>query len=210
VGRGMGQPRQPCSPEDEGPKGEGESLLTLLLPAGCAQRLPMSHRRCPGLVPLPIANRVADHEHGIDVLWLPAHAGPFEPGFDDHLVGAFDAPRADGPACLLIGGVLHVRLTLLQIGEFLLDGWTGVASSQPCEMGEHPLGSLMFEPVQHSLQPGGGQFASGFLHGLPDLIDVFGSMGKVEDPDRIRSVVVEQSLQPLRSILHRAHLCCLF
>ncbi len=83
----------------------------------------------------------------------------------------------------------------------------GIARGQPAQVLEHPLWSLMFEPVQYSLQPGGGQSASCCLHGLPDLIEVFGGMGKVQDTDRIRSVVVNQPLQPLRAILHRARLC---
>ncbi len=105
------------------------------------------------------------------------------------------------------GWVLHVRLTLLQIGQFLLDGGTGIASGQPGQVVEHPLGSLVFEPVQYSLQPGGGQSPSCCLHGLPDLIDVFGAMGKIQDAHGIRTVVVDQPRPPLRSILHGADLC---
>ena len=52
----------------------------------------------------------------------------------------------------------------------------------------------MLEAVQQALQPLAGQPASGGLYRLPDLIDVFGGMGKVQDPDRIRSLVVHQSL----------------
>jgi len=63
----------------------------------------MSHRCRPRLVPLSIADRVAEHQHGVDVLPTPAHASPLEPCFDDHLVGAFHTPRTKGPACLLIG-----------------------------------------------------------------------------------------------------------
>src|SRR6266849_4542966 len=167
----------------------------------------MSHCCRPGPVPLSIADRVAEHQHGIDVLPTPAHASPLEPCFDDHLVGAFHAPRTNGPACLLIGRVLHVRFTLLQVGQFLLDCCTRIASGHPSQVFEHPLRSLVLEPVQYSREPGGGQSASCCSHGLPDLIDVFGGMGKVQDTDRRRSVVVDQPLQPLRSILHRAHLC---
>jgi hypothetical protein len=102
------------------------------------------------------------------------HASTFGPCFDDHLVGAFDAPGANRPACLLIGRVLHVRFTLLQIAQFLLHGWTGTASYQPGQMFEHPVGSLVFEPVKHDLQTLGGQSASCCTYGLPNLIDVFG------------------------------------
>src|SRR5260370_15519409 len=96
----MGHPIQLCSPEDEGPTGAGEPLLAVCLPLTHAKRSSMSKRCRPGLVPLPIADCIAQHEHGVDVLPTPAHAGPFEAGFDDPLVGTFDAPRANGPACV--------------------------------------------------------------------------------------------------------------
>jgi len=135
------------------------------------------------------------------------HASTFGPCFDDHLVGAFDAPGANRPACLLIGRVLHVRFTLLQIAQSLLHGWTGTASYQPGQMFEHPVGSLVFEPVKHDLQTLGGQSASCCTYGLPNLIDVFGCARKIEKAHCICTMIVDQSLQPLRSILHCAHLC---
>jgi hypothetical protein len=61
--------------------------------------------------------------------------------------GAFDAPGANGPACLLIGRVLHVHFVLLQVAQFLLQSWTGIASGQPGQVGKHPLWPLVFEPV---------------------------------------------------------------
>src|SRR5712692_1130078 len=68
VSRCMGQPRQPCSPEDEGPKGAGQPLLAVGLPLARAQRSSMSSRCGPRLAPAPIADRVAQHQQGIDVL----------------------------------------------------------------------------------------------------------------------------------------------
>src|SRR5260370_2885118 len=44
-------------------------------------------------------------------------------------------------------------------------------------MREHAGGSLVFEPMEQTCQPCGGQSAPCCLHGLPDLIDVFGGMG---------------------------------
>jgi hypothetical protein len=55
---------------------------------------------------------------------------------------------------------------------------------------EHALWSLVLEPVQHALQPASGQSAACSLHGLPDVIDVFGGMRKIQDAHRIRTVVV--------------------
>src|SRR5438105_3487267 len=100
----MGQPSQACSPEDEGPQGAAEPRLPLCSPTVSAQCSSMRSRCRPRLLPVPIADRIAQHEHGIDVLALPTHADPFEPCFDDHLVGTFHAARANGPTGLLIGG----------------------------------------------------------------------------------------------------------
>ena len=77
-------------------------------------------------------------------------------------------------------------------------------------MREHAGGSLVFEPMEQACQPRRGQSAPCCLHGLPDLIDVFGGMGKVQDAHGIRTMVVDQPLQPLRSILHGTHLAGLF
>src|SRR5260370_878376 len=97
-----------------------------------------------------------------------------------------------------------MRFALLQVGQFLLDGWIGIASGQPAQMLEHSLRPLVFEPVQHSVQPGGGQSPSCCLRRLPDLIDVFSGMAKIQDAHGLRTVVVDQPSQPLRSILHFA------
>src|SRR5260370_13281181 len=94
----MGHPIQLCSPEDEGPTGAGEPLLAVCLPLTHAKRSSMSKRCRPGLVPLPIADCIAQHEHGVDVLPTPAHAGPFEPGFAPCLAWPFKPSGANGPA----------------------------------------------------------------------------------------------------------------
>src|SRR5437899_2098255 len=70
--------------------------------------------RCrPRLLPTPIADPIAQHEHGIDVLPMPAHARPFEACFDDELVGTFHAASANGPAWLLGRRVLRADLAAL-------------------------------------------------------------------------------------------------
>ena len=89
--RWVRQPMHPYSPHDEEPQGPLQPLLAFRLPTGGAQRLPMSHRCCPGLVPLSIAHGVAQHEHGVDVLPTPAHASAFEACFDDQLVRTLHA-----------------------------------------------------------------------------------------------------------------------
>src|SRR5256886_16421622 len=95
--------------------------------------------------------------------------------------GTCERARANRPAWWLGGGVLHMCLPVLQIGQVCLDGGTGRASGQPPEVPQHALRSLMFEPMQHAFQPTSRQPASLGLHGLPDLVDVFGSMRKIQD-----------------------------
>jgi hypothetical protein len=138
------------------------------------------------------------------------HACAFEACFHDQQVSTFHAAGANQPTGCLIARVLHVRLALLQVGQFLLHQGAGKASSQPGQMLEHPGWALVFEPVQHALQPASGQPPSCGLPGLPDLSDIGGGKRKVEDTHRIRTVIVDQALQPLRAILHRAHLGHLF
>src|SRR5260370_11104086 len=136
----------------------------------------MCHRGLPGLLPLAIADPIAQHEHSIDVLPTPAHTSAFEACFDDQLVSTFHAARANGPACLLVLWVLHVRLTLLQIGQFLVYEWAGRERCQPAQVSEHPCWSLVFEPVQHALKPACRQSASCCLHGLSDVVDILRGM----------------------------------
>ena len=73
----MGQPSHSYSPRDKGPKGLAQPLLALGLSPTAVQRSSMRLRGGPRLVPVPIADRIAQHQHGIDVLSLPAHASPF-------------------------------------------------------------------------------------------------------------------------------------
>src|SRR5260221_4559594 len=66
--RGVRQPIHPYSPHDEEPKGTVQTLLTLCLPPTPAQHLSLSSCCRPRLVPAPIADRIAQHQHGVDVL----------------------------------------------------------------------------------------------------------------------------------------------
>ena len=79
----------PNAPDDEDPHGMLQSLVARCFPTLRAQRLSIGSRRLPGLLPLSITDRIAQHEHGIDIVPTPAHACTFETGFDDEFVGAF-------------------------------------------------------------------------------------------------------------------------
>jgi hypothetical protein len=58
----------PYAPDDEEPQGTLQPLLALCLPTLGAQRLAMRHRRCPGLLPLSIADGIAQHQYRVNVL----------------------------------------------------------------------------------------------------------------------------------------------
>lgn len=79
------------APEDEEPDGTFQPLVALGLPTVCAEGSSLCHRILPGLLPLPIAHRIAQHQDGIDVPSFPAHASPFKACFDHELIGAFYA-----------------------------------------------------------------------------------------------------------------------
>ena len=46
------------------------------------------------------------------------HACPFQTGLHDHFIGTFDHARANGPALVLIRGVLQQRLPLAKIVQW--------------------------------------------------------------------------------------------
>src|SRR5260221_1846634 len=141
--RGSRPPLEPHSPIGEQPTGPVQPLQTLGLSLLEAPPLSLRSRRRPRLGPAPIAHRVAQHQHRIDVQPLPAHPSALEPCFDHQLVGALDAARSNGPARLLIAGILHVRFPLLLIGQFLLNERTGAVSRQPGQVLEHAGRSLL-------------------------------------------------------------------
>lgn len=70
--RWVKQPRHPCSPEDKRPKGAGQLLLAARVPPTRARRLELCQCCHPGLVPAPIADRIAQHQHGIEMLCAKA------------------------------------------------------------------------------------------------------------------------------------------
>src|SRR5438105_4100772 len=96
---------------------------------------------------------------GLTLCRQKPHPCSLEPCFHDHFISTFDTARANGPACGLIDGVLHMRLAFLQIGQFLLDDRTGIARGQPAQVLEHSLWSLVTEMVPHALKPPGRQSA---------------------------------------------------
>lgn len=79
------------APEDEEPDGTFQPLVALGEPSVCAEGSSLCYRILPGLLPLVIAHRIAQHQYGIDVPSFPAHASAFEACFDHQLIGTFYA-----------------------------------------------------------------------------------------------------------------------
>ena len=88
-----------------------QSLVARCFPTLGTQCVSIGSRRLPGLLPLSITDRIAQHQHPIDVVPTPAHACTFETGFDDEFVSAFPhclsqwaSPPLDRPdtACALL------------------------------------------------------------------------------------------------------------
>ncbi len=81
---------------------------------------------------------------------------------------------------------------------------------QRAELGEDWLRTFMLEAVEPLLQPLGWKLGACLGGELPDRADLFGSMRKIQDADRLGTMVVGEALQPLRSIRHRTHRVGLF
>ena len=87
------------APDDEEPHGTLQWLLARCLPQLRAQRQTLRHQGFPGLFPLAIAHRIAQHQHQVDVLPTPTHTSTFEACFAvDQEVG-----RADSLTHLVLG-----------------------------------------------------------------------------------------------------------
>src|SRR5579884_744607 len=79
VSRGL-WPRKPSeahAPPRQGPQGLGESVLAVRLSLAAVLGGLLGLNRLPGLMPASVADGVAQHEHGIDIVSLPAHPGSF-------------------------------------------------------------------------------------------------------------------------------------
>jgi hypothetical protein len=87
-----------------------------------------------------------------------------------------------------------MRFSLLQIGQVLLHQWGGIASGQPAQVSEHTCWPLVLEPVQHSLQQPAGNLPPVAGTACPMSLRYSAACARVEDADRIRTVVVDQPL----------------
>ncbi len=109
----------------------GLTLEMVLVPAQAVLLL-------PGFWPTFIEQREPQCQHGIDMLGFPMHARPFQTSLHDELVATLPTPdtaRANRPALLSVGRIVHQLTPLLQVGHLLLDLW--IAPDQASDMQEH-------------------------------------------------------------------------
>ena len=90
-----------------------KALLLLGTPLQVLLALPQAVLLLPGLFPTLIEQCQTHSEHGIDMLWPPMHAGSFQTRLHHELMTTFHTARADRPALLLIGRILHQVAPLL-------------------------------------------------------------------------------------------------
>jgi hypothetical protein len=119
-------------------------MAALVLVLGAQVRLDLG----PVGFPAVTTEDIAERQHGIDVGFLPVHAGTFEACFHDILIGAFDHPAPDGPPLLHEFGVKHLALALFQISEVPPQQFErGVLRVLRPQFGQEWLRPLMFEAV---------------------------------------------------------------
>lgn len=149
-----GQAPQARQWDEYRPAGISQPTIGLLLSALAAHRVALGHAGLPDLLPVLIADDVAQGQHGIDMRSLPMHAHPFESCFHHQLVSALHDARSNGPTRLLIGRILHVRLPFLQVSQ-LLAQWCHlrVPGVQATQLAQHVLRTLVLEIMKVLLQP---------------------------------------------------------
>ena len=138
--------------------------------------------------------------------WLPAHASPFEPRLHHDFVPALDDAGANGPPSGSIGGILHERFPLLQVMQMLL---TCFQRGQGTESLQHACWPLMGEIVAVLLHPLGRQRMPVLFIGFGDHPKALSGVGKIEDAHRIRSMEIDEPLEPFGSISDGTDLLCL-
>jgi hypothetical protein len=137
----------------------------------------------PHSIPAVIAGGVTQHQQRCDVGAGPVHAGAFEAGFDQRLVGALHDAAANRLALRPEGRVLQLGHTLVEIGERLahLRRWRLCLNSHLLvQRGQQRLGAGMFEAAELARQPTQVVGSECWPHEGHAL----GSMGEVEDAGR--------------------------
>ena len=132
------------------------------------------------------------------------HPRAFQACLHHELVATFYTARANGPAVLLIGRIVHQVTPLVQVGDLFLNQW--IVLDQSTEMTQYSFGTIVFEAVEHSINPLGRQMPSRLAHLVCNLADVASRMGKIQNTHRIVAMTVDKPLNPLGSILESTDL----
>jgi len=165
-----------------------------------------AHDLRPSFIPLIIADNIAQRQHRINIGPSPVHTAAFQARLNHQFVGAFSGAIANRPACRQEGGVLHLSLSLLQIGLMRRHlRRLGFGCYHLCHLSQHSIGAFVFERVQLCPQPRLCRIASLPQNHLTHGGDMLPSMGKVQDTYSIGPVVIAKLLRPLRPIRHKAH-----
>ncbi|EFH86169.1 hypothetical protein Krac_7454 [Ktedonobacter racemifer DSM 44963] len=106
------------------------------------------------------------------MIWPPMHSRSFEARLHDQLVGTFYHPRPNGPACGLVGWILHTRLAFVQVGQIFCDGaHREQRTCQPSQPAQHWSRATMFEQVQTASEGLKGQGVPRLGHALKNRTD---------------------------------------
>jgi len=126
----------------------------------------------PSLRPTVVTDRIPQRQEWIHTRTTPMHPGALQSRLDHQLIRTFHHPTADRPALHLKGRILHVRLSLLQIGQILCDQWhRQVRSRESAQSSEQVGGAMMFELVQLAGLPGPQAGVLGPQDRFTDLAD---------------------------------------
>jgi hypothetical protein len=181
-----------------------QALQSLLFSPELTLCVPRGAQLLGGFLPAIIAGCCAQGEQRIDVDRCPMHPCFFQARLHHHFIAAFHDARANGPAVLLILGILHALFTLEQVGILLshrlVEGtW---AHSLPRSVST-PAGPWCFNSCNWVASP---DSTSSTPARLSDGAHCLSRMGEVQNAQRIRAVQVHQSINPLGSIHHGTHL----
>jgi hypothetical protein len=170
----------------------------------------VSESLLPHFLPTVIADSSAHGKHGIDMLAFPVHAWPFETSFDDIFVGTLDHARTNRPAVLAKLRILHQCLSLAQVVQM------GVDLFSFCKIAEEMSGHLqqrsrtsMFEDMEAPVEDVRRKTHASLLQGFQQFGKMFCGVGKIQNPQRIRPMLVRKGLQPVCSIHDGTHVLCL-
>jgi hypothetical protein len=76
------------------------------------------------------------------------HSSPFQTRFDDQLVGTFHHARTNRPPMLSEGGILHERLSFLQVTQMLANAFQfSQMNRQALAQAKEETGASMFESM---------------------------------------------------------------